>query len=112
MRQKRQECEEEALETIIIDRLRSKCEEMYRICDRLQMQQGAFEGQKLMFRECTRLEIVLYLIYIACYEHRILNSEVRFIHQVTGMYISKEQSLKQTNLSRRSQGIETKTTSW
>lgn len=79
------------METIIIDRLRSKCEEMYRICDRLQMQQGAFEGQKLMFRECTRLEIVLYLIYIACYEHRILNSEVRFIHQVTGMYISKEQ---------------------
>lgn len=79
------------METMIIDRLRAKCEGMYRVCDRLQMQQGAFEGQKLMFRECARLEIVLYLIYIACYEHRILSSEVRFINQVTGMYLSKEQ---------------------
>ena len=79
------------MEIMIIDRLKGECDKMYRTCDRLQMQEGAFDGQRMTLRECTRLEIVLYLIYISCYEHRILNSEVRFINQVTGMYLSKDQ---------------------
>ena len=55
------------------------------------MKEGAFKGQKLTFRECTQLEMVFYLIYVACYQHRILNAEVRFINQVTGMYLTKDQ---------------------
>ena len=81
------------MDFITIERLRSKCDQMFRMCDRLQMQEGAFAGQKLSFRECMKLEMVLYLIYIACYEHRILNSEVRFIQQVSGMYLSKDQMM-------------------
>ena len=74
-----------------VDQLRIECDRIYRVCDRLQTQEGAFSDQKLSFRDCTRLEIVFYLIHTACYEHRILNSEVRFINQVTGMYLTKEQ---------------------
>lgn len=81
------------MDFITIERLRSKCDQMFRLCDRLQTQEGAFAGQKLSFRECMKLEMVLYLIYIACYEHRILNSEVRFIQQVSGMYLSKDQMM-------------------
>ena len=81
------------MDFITIERLRSKCDQVFRMCDRLQAQEGAFAGQKLSFRECMKLEMVLYLIYIACYEHRILNSEVRFIQQVSGMYLFKDQMM-------------------
>ena len=54
------------MDFITIERLRSKCDQMFRMCDRLQAQEGAFAGQKLSFRECMKLEMVLYLIYIAC----------------------------------------------
>ena len=73
------------MDFITIERLRSKCDQMFRMCDRLQAQEGAFAGQKLSFRECMKLEMVLYLIYIACYEHRILNSEVRIILRKKGI---------------------------
>ena len=84
-------CKEETVVIMTVDQLRIECDRIYRVCDRLQTQEGAFSDQKLSFRDCTRLEIVFYLIHTACYEHRILNSEVRFINQVTGMYLTKEQ---------------------
>ncbi len=79
------------MDAVLIESLKAETSRLYRVCDRLQNNEGAFAGQKLTFRECTQLEIALYLIYVTCYEHRILNSEVRFINQVTGMYLTKDQ---------------------
>lgn len=79
---------------LTIERLRSQCEEMYRVCDQLYAQQGSFSGQRISLRDCTKLELVLYLIYIACYKRKVLSGEVRFISLVSGMYLNKEVILK------------------
>ena len=79
------------VEPVILEKMRAECDRIYHAADYLQMKESAFKGQKLTFRECVQLEILLYLIYVACYQHRILNSEVRFINMITGMYLSKDQ---------------------